>query len=181
MPVNANVRITVDPGSTIRMMSTLELALMPYGLGNFLVAVASPYLRERAQARFHGEGDSVSGAWAPLAPYTQEDRERRGFSGSGPINKRTGELERFVTEATGETHLVFEGAELEMPGSGGGEVQKKFQTAQQGLDPNPIPGFNPVPPRPVLAMNEQDTVDITRLLGGWLEDELSRLGGFASV
>lgn len=145
------------------MLEVLDTALNPVAIAGFLGAVVSPHLQRRAIARFRSEGDSaVGGGWVPLAQATQEIRESQGFGAAHPINRRTGELERFITQNPGHPVPNVLGATLTFPGADpAGELENKVKVAQVG---GTQPGMNPTPPRPVLGIDEQDLVFVLTAL-----------------
>lgn len=148
------------------MLNHLDSAMSPVGLAAFLHGSVEPYIRERAQNRFASEGDDVSGKWAPLQQTTIEFRESGGF-GPRPINRRTGELEAYITQsdagiasAPGLSVLTYPKDPPKTPA-----LQQKVQTAQAGRSvPSTVP-------RPVLGLNERDLgavmVQLAFFIQGW--------------
>ena len=131
------------------MLERIDSALSPTGLAAFMGLAVGPWVKERAQSRFAQEGDDVTGKWAPLADATVEIREHAGFEGSHPINKRTGELEEFITQ--GQIGVVSTPGLTVMtypkdPPAGKG-IRQKMETAQVGRS------FPSTKPRPVLGLN----------------------------
>jgi hypothetical protein len=141
-----------------RQMDKLIALLSPEGAMGFLGGSVGPYLKQRAQSRFAQEGDDVSGAWLPLAPATQAIREASNYpvAGDHPINRRSGELEDWVTQGGWNSYPTALGASLQYPArQPTGELRVKVETAQKGK-------VNPrTPPRPVLGVNETDLLFIT--------------------
>lgn len=134
------------------MLKHLDSALSVQGLAAFFKVGVEPWLRERAENRFAVEGDDASGKWAPLQQSTVDIRESSGFGGPGPINRRTGELEAYITGADMGIVSVPGLATLtypkEPPKSKG--LQQKVATAQVGrMSPSTVR-------RPVLALGEKD-------------------------
>jgi hypothetical protein len=116
---------------------------------DFLQDYVDPVLRKRTEERFQGEGDDVSGPWLPLAPATVL---RRGSA--HPINVRTGQMKRYLLDEPPDIVTHSLGATMWSPGrTGSRELQSKVGTAQQG---GTTPEGRPVPPRPVLGVNEND-------------------------
>lgn len=147
-----------DDRGVARMLMKLDTALSPPAVAAFLGSRVEPYLQSRAKDRFANEGDDVVGAWTPLSDATQEIRAQMGIGPAGPINKRTGELEDFITNGPVGISIHPMGATLTMPSSipNGmtGELKDKFTTAQSGReDPRTVA-------RPVLGMNERDLANI---------------------
>lgn len=150
-----DIDITGDTQYVEKMITQLDFKLGPQGLTAFLAMTVFPYLISRAKERFQSEGDDVVGKWTPLAPTTEVIRQSMGFGGAHPINVRTGELERYITQGSPSASVQASplGAFLKHPASpASGKLKSKVKTAQQG-DPKFARG---VPPRPVLGMNEVD-------------------------
>lgn len=166
-----DLRIKTDTSQVDRVLTALEHLLEPRSLERFISSRVRPYLAERAAARFRAQGDNrVGGKWKKLADYTKDDREQRGYPRSRPINIRTHELERFITQSPGTLGVVADGAQLMLPGNGGSDrARRKFVVAQQGLSPNPIPGFRDVPARGVLGINDTDGRKLTMDLQRYIE------------
>jgi len=150
--------MTVTVGGDVEArLNALDTAVSPMALMRFLGFQVDPYIRSRAGARFNSEGDDVSGEWAPLSSATVRIRESLGFPGEHPINRRTGELEDFITQHRSLVVAIGGGASLVAPGSQPtGELRDKLERAQQGDDRAPA--------RPVLGMNEQDLAAVLTLL-----------------
>lgn len=133
------------------MLDHLDSALSPVGLATFLHGPVESHLRRRAKERFASEGDDASGKWAPLQQSTIEFRESGGF-GPRPINRRTGELEAYITQSDADITSVPGLSTLvypkDQPGTSG--LRQKVQTAQGGRsEPRTVA-------RPVLALSEND-------------------------
>ena len=146
-----DVDIAVEKKSVDFLLFKLDTALNPVAIAGFLGAEIDPYIRDRARDRFKSEGDDVSGKWAPLQQSTQNIREQMGYGAAGPINRRTGALEEYITGAPNRLTIHGLGATLQMPGpQPTGELKSKVQTAQQGRNqPRTVP-------RPVIGLNERD-------------------------
>ena len=148
-----DVIIVGDDRGVQAMLMKLDLALSPPEIFRFLQGTVDPWLRARASMRFRSEGDDVSGPWLPLAPATENIRAKQGFPRSHPINRRTGDLESYITGSPSVVAARNGGAFLRYPGTrAGGELGEKVQTAQQGK----VTAFTQTPPRPVLGINETD-------------------------
>lgn len=141
---------TVNSRSVDRSLDNLIMLMSPQGATAFLSTVIGPYLAKRGKARFDSEGDDVTGPWAPLKPATILMRQQSGF-GSGPINRRTGELENWVIGDNGFSYPTGFGASMRFPGKKpSGELKKKVETAQKGRkSPSTVA-------RPVIGVNEND-------------------------
>lgn len=144
--------IVGDKYGVQRMLKHLDSAFSVEGLAAFLKVSVEPWLRERAKGRFDSEGDDASGKWAPLQQTTIDFRERDGFNGPGPINRRTGELEAYITGADMGIVSVPGLATLTYPKEPpkGKALSQKVSTAQKGRSqPNTVA-------RPILALSERD-------------------------
>ena len=151
--MNMDLYWAVHDDDVERAVTKLELLLGSEGLAAFLGGTIGPYLRERTQQRFANEGDDVVGPWAPLQPATVAIREASMFNigGEHPINRRSGELEDWVTEGNYFPYPTGVGASMQYPSKKpSGELRDKLQTAQGGrAEPRTVP-------RPVLGLNEKD-------------------------
>ena len=156
------VDVTILAEDTIQTLKNWTARLDGIRMAAFLGAEVGPYLQRRAAARFKTEGDSASGKWAPLLPATQNIRATSPGWQVGPahpINKRTGELEAWVTQGQWAAMSHPEGASLRYPSNApNGELAEKVQTAQKGKSkPRTVA-------RPVLAVDETDVMFITTRL-----------------
>lgn len=150
-----DVVITGDDTAVQAALLRLEIALAPPGMAHFLGTMVEPYLQTRARNRFASEGDDVSGGWAPLAPFTENIRRRQGYGAAHPINRRTGQLENYITNTPATIITGGDTSVLKYPGkSPTGKLRDKVRTAQVG-DPG-TKGSPMTPPRPVLGMNATD-------------------------
>lgn len=157
MPGWIDIKIIGDQAGVKEMLRRVEVALSPVGLETFMKQIVEPWLQSRARDRFQDEGDDAVGAWLPLKPATVAIRSQR-WGGEHPINRRTGELENYITQSTANVAPLGAGVVLTYPGDKAtGELIKKVETAQVGrIAPSTMP-------RPVLGMNE---TDLTVVLGG---------------
>jgi hypothetical protein len=147
-----NFEIVGDQQSVQRMLEHVDSALSVTGLATFMHGYVEPWLVKRAKDRFAGEGDDAVGKWAPLQETTQEFRESAGYGATGPINRRTGELEAYITGNSASVALSPVGATLTFPGikTTKRSVREKMMTAQKGRgNPSTVP-------RPVLGLSERD-------------------------
>lgn len=132
----------------------------------FLGGMVDPYLRERIERRFAGEGDDVVGQWAPLAQSTIQMRQDQGFGGAHPINERTGVMKRHLLDAPPDTVPHSLGATMWSPGRAvSASTGRKIRTAQSG---GTTPEGRFVPPRPVLGVGVQDLETVLVLLGQYM-------------
>lgn len=152
------ISVEVDTTSIEKLLRNVEIQMSPMGLSAFLTRRAGPLLRERMAGRFKGEGDSASGKWAPLLPSTLRVREWGidagiwpGISPAHPINKRSGDMESYLTRARGEVVPDTQGATMHFPEvtpPSEGEMGWKLRTAQHGTRYEVK--------RPVFAVDESD-------------------------
>lgn len=152
-PSSGSVRIIIDVDSenVEQMLARTTLALSTVGMYAFLHGVVTPWLKKRAEDRFAAEGDDVSGMWAPLEAYTQQVRSAGGYGAEHPINRRTGELERYITQGGGDVISAGGFSQLTFPGDAPtGREATKVATAQIGAT------YPSTPARPVLGVNEVD-------------------------
>jgi hypothetical protein len=160
MPGMVDVEIEVDSSEVTALLSRLNTALDPVAMGAWLGVKIGPYIRQRAAARFAGEGDDVVGAWAPLEESTWAFREKQHFPPRHPINKRTGELEDYILNGGEDIRVSTLTATLIMPGDppGNKEFLDKVKTAQMGRD------YPKTVKRPVMGMNENDLLFVLEAL-----------------
>ena len=163
--VSGGMTVNVDSHEVDLLLNACEAAFSRTGITVFLEAEMLPYLRGRAANRFGSEGDDASGMWAPLSDTTQEIRESMGFDPSHPINVRTGQLEDYIVNGSGDTRHRGHTTTMVYPGEAPGDqwLEVKVRTAQAGKD-SPA-----TPPRPVLAVDETDAVQALTMLTYWLE------------
>lgn len=164
--MNYNILWGVREEDALAAVEKLALLLSGPGLSTFLGASVGPYLRERTQQRFANEGDDVTGPWAPLHPATVAIRESLPYQigGEHPINRRSGELEDWVTQGNYFPYPTGVGATLQYPkGKPSGELLDKLKTAQGGrANPKTVA-------RPVLGVNEKDLLFVTAALAAAVE------------
>lgn len=153
--------VEIDATRVIASLGAMELLLSAESMATFLGVEVGPYLQKRASERFRNEGDDVVGKWATLKPATVAIREggNWGVGGDHPINRRTGEMEEWITQGQLNPTPSVEGASLQFPSkppSGG--LADKVQTAQGGaVEP-------PTVARPILGVNEQDMIFVVSRL-----------------
>lgn len=144
-----------DDRQVMRMLSRIGATISPPSLGTWLGTQVDPWVRRRARERFQKEGDDVTGPWAPLKAATQHIRQQQGYGSSHPINKRTGQLEQYITGGPNRITIFASGATLTLPGRPPrGELKTKVETAQGG---KPFPS---TVPRPVMGLNERDLLAV---------------------
>lgn len=159
MPSTPNAFVEVlmegDDKQVMRMLERLNTTLQPASIGSWLGMKVDPWIRQRARERFQKEGDDVSGPWAPLKASTQRMRVQQGYGPSHPINRRTGELENYITGGPNRISISTIGATLTTPGRPpSGELKTKVETAQHGkVMPSTVA-------RPVMGVNEKDLLAV---------------------
>lgn len=154
------------------MLQTIDSALSPVGLAAFLYGSVGPWVKQRAEARFTNEGDDVTGPWAPLKQTTVDWRESQGFGGEHPINRRTGELEEYITQGNIQVTATAGAGVMKFPGDAprSKSLTEKMRTAQKGrVSPSTVA-------RPVLGLNERDLGVVMTMLAFHIEHEGMRLG-----
>ncbi|MFD8340567.1 hypothetical protein ACFV42_49525, partial [Streptomyces solisilvae] len=105
----------------------------------------------------------VSGKWLPLQDYTQQVRQAAGYGAEHPINKRTGELENFLTDSGWDIIAAGGFSQLTFPGNmPTGKEATKLMTAQIGTQ------HPSTPARPVLGMNEVDLAYVLAALSTYV-------------
>lgn len=156
-PSNISMNFVTDKKGVEVLFKSMNYSLSPVGLAAFMSQVVDPYLHHRAHDRFVSEGDDATGRWLPLKPSTVVMRTEQGFPGAHPINRRTGELERFITERPGRIGQEGAFTTLTLPDHvPSGELGKKFVAAQTGK----VPGRKAHSARPVLKLNERDMISV---------------------
>ena len=159
--------VEVDDSDVQKMLARFDAVLIPTNLAQFLRYVADPWFTGRAISRFRNEGDDVSGAWAPLKPYTVQQRESAGFPGEHPINHRTGEMERYIAQGSRTFMVAATQATMRMPGRGNASFNQKLKVAQQGA------AYPRTVARPVIGMNERDLAVMLHALSQWVAQEMT--------
>ena len=157
-----NLRATFS-GNLELELEKLQASISPMALTLFQESVVVPYIKERAIQRFVSEGDSATGKWAPLKESTQKVRKYYGYGESHPINKRTGQLENFITGISPGV-VAGAGTVLTFPGPiSSSALEQKFLTAQQGrIQPLTVP-------RPVLGWMEGDVIFLASSLESFIQ------------
>jgi len=145
-----DIEIISDTSGVDRALVFLSEKLSNAGIAAWFGTTVYPFLKYRAETRFANEGDETVGKWLPLTEDTLSFRESGGF-GHGPINVRTGELERYITGSNISITNIAVGIEMTFPGDDPiGVLETKVSTAQIGK-PDPS-----TPPRPVISLGIQD-------------------------
>lgn len=153
-----DVEMIGDASAVYYMLRGLEASLGVSGMNMFFVGTLTPYLRQRAERRFAGEGDDVVGRWAPLKPATLSIRQSGidsgdffGISAAHPINVRTHDLEDYIVGGRGDIFHTGASSGVVYPQVRTPKrMKKKLETAQGGrLKPKTVA-------RPVLGVNATD-------------------------
>lgn len=151
MASSIHVEVVGDTVGVHHALRHLEAKLESPAMMAFMQTVIYPFITQRAVARFRNEGDEVSGKWAPLARATVNFRQSMGFPGEHPINRRTGELERYITGSPAAILPIGGGVMMKYPPQAAtGSLGEKVMTAQKGK------GRPSTRPRPVLALGIAD-------------------------
>lgn len=159
------VFIETDKSEFQKVMDHVQDRLSPVGLVTYLDTIVDPFLRNRIEQRFAGEGDEVSGAWHPLAEATQQIRSSYGYPPDHPINVRTGKLRAHLVGTESTVQADGMGATLQHPGPvADGVTRKKLVTAQSGSTSPSTPA------RPVIGVNENDLMFVTSSLVAYLAE-----------
>lgn len=152
-----DLHIEVDASEVESLLSRVDYAIHPIALTDFMTGWAPGHLHRMAAERFAMQGDHVRGAWWPLAPATEEIRERYGFPPSEPINVRTGRLRDWLISDQGVVSPSADGVTMVYPGSAPSAAEEqKLATAQKGRGGNGIIPTGRTPPRPVLSVSQYD-------------------------
>lgn len=167
--MSVQVDIQVDQRSVYELLDRMDTGFSATAWAGFLVSTVGPYLAERAEMRFAKEGDDVSGKWAPLKESTKALRLEQGFP-EGPINHRTGEMERYITGGFGAAIPLGPVALLTFPNPASpmnAELQEKVKTAQTGkTKPSTVP-------RPVLGLNATDAMFVVAAMSFYAREVIA--------
>jgi hypothetical protein len=152
-----------------QMLVRAGAAISPPALAAWMNSTMTPYVQQRAKERFRREGDNASGKWKQLSPITKDFRAIYGFP-PGPINRRTGELEAYITGSPSRVTMTNIGVQMVYPGvAAGGWLEEKVKTAQAGKDDPKTDA------RPVLALDPSTDLMFTlRSLAEWVHLYISR-------
>lgn len=150
-----------DFGDVYSLLDGMERDLSNESLAVLAETEVFPYLREKALNRFPLHGDEATGNWPSLRESTVERRINAGFGGSDPINIRTGELEKYIEEASPNIYITGGAVVLDYPGElpADEETSRKYTTAQQGRRDR-----SRTPPRPIIGVSTEDFVVIREML-----------------
>jgi hypothetical protein len=171
-----SISTSIDSKQTDRLIEKIWTAVSPVSLEAWLQGPGHQHFEDEIVNRFAYQGDRQTGQWPDLSEATQNIRSQQGFGSDWPVNIRTEEM--FSTLTHDADFFMGEGsAEMNLPGDVSSGVAKKIKTAQEGSNNNPIPGFGPTPPRPVLAADEGDLAALLVSLNGWIIAAVAGLGG----
>lgn len=176
-PVTARFQIDMSVDEVEHLFAKTVEAVTGPSLEAMMTGPVHAYFERQIVNRFAYQGDRVVGHWPDLSEATQHIREQDGFPPDWPINIRTEEMFSTVTQEA-DFHMGFDSAEMILPGSAGthGVMAAKIEHAQQGSDRNPIEGFGPTPPRPILGADEIDLAAVVEIIEQWV---VFRLAGGA--
>ena len=167
--MSVKIDILVDTTSVHEVLDRMDTGFSATAWATFLQVMVGPYLAERAHMRFAKEGDDVSGKWAPLKEATKAIRLEQGFP-EGPINHRTGEMERYITGGYGAALPLGPVAVLTFPNPADPltpELRKKIETAQKGKNsPSTVP-------RPVLGLNAVDAMHVVAAMSFYAREVIA--------
>lgn len=168
--------VFVEAESVERMLTAAMVAASPPSMMAWLAGPMTQNLQRRAQERFLGQGEDVSsGGWSPWEPLKEATIAFRAHAGYGPvpINVRTGELERYITQSNSAVTATSGGAAMVYPGTApSGYLEEKVRTAQAGKSK---PDTSP---RPVLGLGAPDLEFALVSLHTWLVSSINA-GGVA--
>ncbi len=145
----------------------------------FLRDFMMPFMRTRVAKRFANEGDEASGAWLPLADATEDIRNRQGFPGDHPINRRTGELENFMRRGVVDFAMQPNASSMFFPGTPPRRsIREKLKTAQRGRSrAQNFLGLGATPARPVAAVSMADMSFFMNSFSFWFGKEVQEKMG----
>lgn len=152
--IKGAVGVSLEDTTVEVMLADLALALSPESFAIFLREDVQRYFGDEAQARFTHEATRKSG-WAELSRLTQYQRAIQGYGPAHPINKRTGDLESYVTKSEGTIATAGFETSWTWPPATDPLTTEKFAVAQGGRKGGSTPA------RPVI---EADTMDLEAVL-----------------
>jgi hypothetical protein len=162
--------IVVDATSVEAMFRAAHVTLETVSIAAWLRGPMLEFIQERAEERFLMEGND-DGPWKELKQATLDIRMSLGFP-PGPINYRTGELERFITGQGSNISPAGDAVVMTYPSfTPTGEMGEKVATAQGFEAPK-------IPARQVLGLGELDVAFAQQSITSWFE--LSLLWGGAA-
>lgn len=164
--------VFTDASSVERLLRAGMVAVSPASMMGWLAGPMTEGIQQRANERFLAQGDETTGPWEPLRDTTLMFRDAQGF-GPAPINVRTGELERYITDSPGGVISTGQGATLVYPGDAPDNkyLTRKVVTAQQGWPGGANKASTPA--RPVLALGMPDMEYALVSLAGWIQTSIT--------
>lgn len=151
----------VDDEGVRQAFIQLDKAISPRSLITFMRTKVTPYFRSQFDASFTLEGRTRE--WSSLSElWTVSEREEKGFGGAHPIQQRTGDLRSLVTGFHGETWVAAGEVYYQIPDNS--ELFEKYIGLQMGINPNPLPGHDPIPARPMVEMVSSDVEMLLSML-----------------
>lgn len=163
--IRSGVGVSLEDDSVEVMLADLALATSPESYALFLREDVQRYFTDEADHRFAQEG-ARSGVWAPLSRLTQYQRALQGYSPEHPINKRTGDLETYVTKTEGTVATAGFETSWTWPPATDPLTTEKFAVAQGGRKGGRTPA------RPVIEADSTDLEAVLLLLEGHLRTVL---------
>lgn len=151
-------------------VSEAGLALM---VRHLLIPIASTSSRGRIEAQKTAGGRR----WRPLKESTQRVRRSLnlpGIYGHYPINKRTGNLERFLQNAEGEVAILPEYIQGSWPANvsmDGSRLMYAYHTAQAGSK------RWGTPPRPIVALAPFELLILDQMTRLYIEQVFGKTNG----
>ena len=133
------------------------------------------HMTDRWKVNFTSEGE-IYGKWKGLSTtWTIPDRMDKGY-GSGPILVRTGRLfQSFVTaNDAGEVTNQAITWNFMNTGNRGGETGEGWFVAQHLGYPNPRTGHQPIPPRVLWDINEDDENAIQEIMDNYVNSIIQK-------
>jgi hypothetical protein len=161
--VGLNQSIVVKTKDLNAQLDRIMAAVSSQVMDRFFKSDIEEWFVRRGRMRLQAEGDDASGKWRPLKASTIRLRRTKGF-GPGPINRRTGQMDRWLLGGNLRGGPIGDGVEYKFPGDPPtGELLTKVARAQLG-------DYRTVP-RPILAINETDLETVMRKYMNFIEDQ----------
>lgn len=148
------IEIEVNALDVERMLSLAEDSFSEPRVMHWMNTDLHDYFASETISRFSDGIDRNTGVWRKLSDATEHLREQQGYDPDWPINVRTGELFDYVVNTfridTDGQDLTFVTPDDERVDA---TTAIKLEHAQFGASDNPIEGFGPTPPRPVIGFD----------------------------
>ena len=170
------VDVIVDDAATEALIRRVEARLTGNNLEVFLRGPAHEYFSQEIAWDFEGGGKGAGGGkWEGLHDATQDIRQALGYNPTSPVNVRTGEMERVLTEEA-DFFSGMDEATMILPGSAGGAnraISEKIKTAQEGKPSGNALGLGPTLPRPVLGISAWNAEQVLTALNVWMMNDIA--------